>query len=100
MSQGRPVPAAIFAALEAAALTTALVHAVRGARAYERYRRAETPQEAALHRRATVDADRVRNASLGAGAVVWAVNLWDVVRAERKRRPSTARAGGRSAAFR
>jgi hypothetical protein len=83
----------IFASLEAAAITTAVVFAVRGSRAYDRYKEATTAEEALRFRQETIDADRVRNASIAAGVLVWGLNIVDAALAERRARKSRAGAG-------
>lgn len=86
LSQKRPVPGLVFATLTAAALTSTVVFAVRGSRAYGRYQDAQTPQEAILYREQTIEADRRRNISIAALAGVWGLNILDVALAERRRR--------------
>jgi hypothetical protein len=85
-AQKRCVPAVLFAALEAAAVTAVVVYAVRGSKAYRRYRDATDPDEAAFWREETVRLDRVRNAGIVAGAAVWGLNVLDAALAERRAR--------------
>lgn len=86
LSQGRPVPGLVFGASAAAAITSVVVFAVRGSRAYNRYQDAETPEDAVYFRAQTVDADRRRNISIAAGAFVWGLNVLDAALAERRAR--------------
>lgn len=85
LAQKRTVPALFFGGTEAAALAASIVYAIRGDRAYASYQAATTPEEAIHFREQTRRADRARNLSLLSGAVIWGLNLLDVVHAEKHR---------------
>jgi hypothetical protein len=83
-AQKRRVPAVLFAALEAGAITTAVVYAVRGSHAYQRYQDATTEEDAVRWREETMRLDRARNVSIVASAAVWGLNVLDAALAERR----------------
>lgn len=67
-----------FSSAETALLGLVVYHSIKGHDYYHDYLKTNDPQKAQDFRRQTTRHDKKRNLYMGLGAIVWAVNIWDI----------------------